>query len=194
MGAQEDKKKIFVSKFPHILVVVSKFSRFSTITEVKTKKKGLRLKISTNSGCQLKISAILGVLGLDLHPSSPEFVNFFGARSSLGGAQAVIWGARPQNAPPWCRAWFEAFSFYDFTRLVSLVKALFSGPHMETFCLCHWVQILILFENLLAFKIFCFSLALSSQHSASKVIAKIENLGFKSWLRVSNVGSINCHC
>ena len=65
---------------------------------------------------------------------------------------------------------------------------------METFCVCHWVQILILFENSLSFKILCFSLALSSQHSAPKVIAKIENLGFKSWLSVCNIGSINDHC
>ena len=49
------------------------------------------------------------VLGLDLHSNSPKLVNFFGAQSSLGGAQfssgggaqAVIWGARPRNAPSW---------------------------------------------------------------------------------------------
>ena len=53
-------------------------------------------------------------LGLDLHSSSPDPVNFFGAQSSLGGtlfsfggAQAVIWGARPRYAPPWCRVWFS---------------------------------------------------------------------------------------
>ena len=59
-------------------------------------------------------------------------------------------------------------------------------PPMETFCVRHWVQISILFENSLSFKILCFSLALSSQHSAPKVIAKIESLGFKSWLSVCN--------
>ena len=53
-------------------------------------------------------------------------------------------------------------------------------PPMETYCVRYWVQILILFENLKAFEILCFSLALSSQHSAPKVIAKIENMGFKS--------------
>ena len=67
-------------------------------------------------------------------------------------------------------------------------------PLMETFCVRHWVQILILFETLLSFKTLCFFLALSSQHSSSKVIAKIENLGFKAWLPVCNVGSINGHC
>ena len=48
----------------------------------------------------------LGVLGLDLHSSSPEPVYFFGHSPRLGGgiifvwgAQAVIWGARPRNAP-----------------------------------------------------------------------------------------------
>ena len=67
-------------------------------------------------------------------------------------------------------------------------------PSMKTFCVRHWVQITILFENSLSFKILCFSLALSSQHLALKVIAEIENLGFKSWLSVCNVGSINGHC
>ena len=65
---------------------------------------------------------------------------------------------------------------------------------METFCVRHWVQILILFENSLSFKILCLPLALSSQHSALKVIAKIEKLGFKSWLLVCNVGSIIGYC
>ena len=41
----------------------------------------------------------LGVLGLDLHSSSPEPINFFGVQFSFGGTQAVIWGARPRNAP-----------------------------------------------------------------------------------------------
>ena len=98
-GHEKLKKKIFVSKFPPILVVVSKFLQFSTISEMKTEKKGLRLKISTNSGCQLKILENLGFLGLDLHPSSPELVNFFGTQSSLGGGTSFVWGARPRNAP-----------------------------------------------------------------------------------------------
>ena len=68
------------------------------------------------------------------------------------------------------------------------------GPYSETFCARHWVQMLILFENSLLLEILCFSLALSRQHSASMVIAKIENLGFKSWLSVCNAGSINGHC
>ena len=41
---QKKKKKVFVPKFPQILVVVSEFLRFSTKSEVKTKKKGLRPK------------------------------------------------------------------------------------------------------------------------------------------------------
>ena len=63
-----------------------------------------------------KIRAVntnLVVLGLDLPSNSPEPDSFPGAQSSLGGAQfsfgghkqsfegaqAVIWGARPWNAP-----------------------------------------------------------------------------------------------
>ena len=118
--------------------------------EDQKKKKGLRPKISTNSGC-LKILAIfdeiwsedqkkrsssqnlneirrkftkitktqflltnsravntgLGILGLDLHSSSLEPVNFFVAQSSLGGAQAVIWGARPGMPLLLRRAWLK---------------------------------------------------------------------------------------
>ena len=47
-----------------------------------------------------------------MHSSSPEPVNFFGAQSSLGGAQfsfegaqAVIWGGTAPECPPWRRAW-----------------------------------------------------------------------------------------
>ena len=65
---------------------------------------------------------------------------------------------------------------------------------METSCVRHWVQELILFENSLSFKILCFSIALSSQHLAPEIIAKIEDLAFKSWLSVCNVVSINGHC
>ena len=69
------------------------------------------------------------------------------------------------------------------------VQRNFKSP-MKTFYVRHWVQILILLENSLSFKIMCFSSALtSSQHSAPKVMAKIENLGFKPWLSVCNVGS-----
>ena len=46
-------------------------------------------------------------LGLDLHSSSPEPVNFFGEQSSLrgaqfsfGGAQAAIWGGTAPEYPP----------------------------------------------------------------------------------------------
>ena len=38
-------------------------------------------------------------LGLNLHSSSPELVNFFGAQSSFEGAQAVFGGAWPRYAP-----------------------------------------------------------------------------------------------
>ena len=34
-------------------------------------------------------------LNLDLHSSSPEPVNFFGAQSSLGGGTIFVWGDGP---------------------------------------------------------------------------------------------------
>ena len=52
------------------------------------------------------VNTNLGVLGLDLHSSSPEHVNFFGAQFSLGGHNFRLggctsshWGARPRNDP-----------------------------------------------------------------------------------------------
>ena len=88
------KKKVFVPKFPQILVVVSKFLRFFTNFEVKTEKKVLH-EIRCNSTKITKkqflltnsraVNTNLGFLGLDLHSSSPKPVNFFGAHSSLGG-------------------------------------------------------------------------------------------------------------
>ena len=63
----------------------------------------------TNSGV---ISSILGVSGLELHSSSTEPVNFFGhipnlggQNSGLGGTSSDLGGTRPQNVPPWRRAW-----------------------------------------------------------------------------------------
>ena len=46
------------------------------------------------------ISTNLRVLGLDLHSSSPEPVNFFEAQSSLGKAHAVIWEGHSYGMPP----------------------------------------------------------------------------------------------
>ena len=62
-------------------------------------------------------------LGLHLHSSSPNPVNFFGAQPRLGGAQfsfgvaqAVVWGARPRYAPSWRRVWSsqKRFKFMRF--------------------------------------------------------------------------------
>ena len=58
------------------------------------------------------VNTNLEVLGLDLHSTSPEPINFFGAQTSLGGAQfsfegaqAVIWGSMASECPQWPRAW-----------------------------------------------------------------------------------------
>ena len=120
------KKRSSVKKFPQILVVVSKFLRFSTNSWWRPKKRSSSqnfyeilcesTKITKKQFFLANSRAVntnLRVLGLDLPSGSPELVNFFGAQSSLGGAQfsfegaqAVIWGARPWNASPWRRAWF----------------------------------------------------------------------------------------
>ena len=64
----------------------------------------------TNCG---DITSSLGVSGLELHSSSTKPVNFFGAQSSLEGAQfsfggksSDLGGTAPE-CPPWRRAWFN---------------------------------------------------------------------------------------
>ena len=104
-------------------------SQNSAKSGVKTQKKGVHLKKCANFDdfwgeiiktkrfyCKIYQRTVLayefwgdiqyfGSLRLELHSSSKQLLNFFGAQSSLGwhnffgGAQAVIWGARPQNAP-----------------------------------------------------------------------------------------------
>ena len=103
------------------MVVVSKFLRFFSNSELKTKTKKksssqnlneIRCKFTkipkkqfllTNSRA---VNIYLGVLGLELHSSSTESVNFFGAQFSLGGAQfsfgghkQSFGGARPGMPP-----------------------------------------------------------------------------------------------
>ena len=80
----------------------------------KTAKKQFLL---TNSRT---ISTSLGVLGLDLHSSSPGRVNFFGAQSSLGEGMA------PECPPPWrwaalmgTRGWFQRSGSSSFELLVA---------------------------------------------------------------------------
>ena len=69
------------------------------------------------------ISTILRVSGFDLHSSSPEPINFFGAQSSLVGAQLLFGGhkqsfgvAQPRNAPQWRQGWIESYISWPFNR------------------------------------------------------------------------------
>ena len=61
-------------------------------------------------------------LGLELHSSSPDPVRFFGAQSSLEGAQAVIWVGTAPECPPWRRVWIHLF--YVFEEVVKFVSVL----------------------------------------------------------------------
>ena len=108
------RKKGLRPKISQILVVVSKFLRFSTKSEMKTKTKRsssqnlneIQRKFTKTTKTQFlrtnsrAVNTNLGILGLDLHFSSLEPVNFFGTQSSFGRA-------RPRNAPPWRRAWLK---------------------------------------------------------------------------------------
>ena len=94
------KQKVFILKYTQIFMNSGVKLQNETVFIAKSTKKQFLL---TTSGV---IISILGVLGLELHSSSTEPVNFFGPQSSLGGHnsclggdQAVIWGKRPRNAP-----------------------------------------------------------------------------------------------
>ena len=118
------------------MVVVSNFLRFSTNSKVKTKKKkeGSSSQSFNEIQCNstkitkkqflltnsMVVNINLGVLGLNLHSSNPEHVNFFAAQSSLGGA-------RPRNAPlPWrwaCSVSYaheETCSYFSYLKISTL--------------------------------------------------------------------------
>ena len=102
-GEDQKKKKVFIAKIStnsgcrlKILAIFYKF--LSEDQKTKTKERSSSQKfyeircestkftkkpfLLANSRA---VNTILGVLGLDLHSSSPEPVTFFGAQSSLGG-------------------------------------------------------------------------------------------------------------
>ena len=90
------------------------------------------------------ISTNLGVLGLDLHSSSPETVNFFGAQSSLGTRKQSFGGARPRNAPHGAgpplmgtRGWFQRSVSSSFEFLLAEGDSVEKSDHnvlQGTFC------------------------------------------------------------
>ena len=109
------KKEVFISKIStnsdYRLNIPANFHEF--LSEDQTKKRSSFqnfYEIRCESTKITKIRAVntnLGVSVLDLHSNSPESVNFFGAQSSLmgaqfsfGGAQAVIWGGTAPQCPP----------------------------------------------------------------------------------------------
>ena len=113
----KNKKKVFSTNISTNSGCRSKFLRFSSNSQVKTENKGLRFyEIPCESTKITKRQFLLAnsravypnwvVLGLDLHSSTPETVNFFGSQSSLGGHnfhlgghKQSFGGARPWNAP-----------------------------------------------------------------------------------------------
>ena len=108
---KKKKKNVFTEIQRDFAAEIRNSNSFSGRKQVISKKR----KRSSSQKCHeircqstkiTKIPLANTILGLDLHSSSPEPVNFFGAQSSVGGAQfsfgvaqAIIWGARPGNAP-----------------------------------------------------------------------------------------------
>ena len=151
------QKRPSTQKFSRTLVFISKFLRFSTNSKVKTKKKvfvpkvyEIRCESTKTTKKQFllanfrAISINLGVLGLDLHSSRPEPVNFFGARSSLGGHKQSFGGVRPRNAPRGAgpalistRGWFQRSGSSSFEFLLAEDDSVERSDHnvlQDTFC------------------------------------------------------------
>ena len=93
----------------------------------KKEKKKKRKKRSSSQKCHeircqstkiTKIPVANTSLGLDMHSCSPEPVNFFGAQSSLGGAQAVIWGSTAQECPLVAPGLTSSEITFDYTAFI----------------------------------------------------------------------------
>ena len=94
------KKKVFIPQNARITINSEVKPQNQTVFIAKCTKKQFLL---TNSGM---MPSILGVSSLELHSSSSESVNFFGAQFLLGGAQfsfegeqTVIWGGAAPECP-----------------------------------------------------------------------------------------------
>ena len=114
------KKKVFFTNRPIStnsgcrLKILAIFHEFLSEDQNKKKKKRslsqkfyeIRRESTKTTKKQFLLAnsrAVNTNLGLDLHSSSPETVNFFGAQSSLGGHG-------PGMPPPWRRACLLTFS------------------------------------------------------------------------------------
>ena len=90
------------------------------------------------------ISTNLGALGLDLHSSSPEPVNLFGAQSSLGAHKQSFGEARPGMPPRGAgpalmgtRGWFQRSGSSSFEFLLAESDSVERSDHnvlQGTFC------------------------------------------------------------
>ena len=127
-GEDQKKEGLQYKNFHKFWLPSQNSCKFFTNFEVKTKKKkgssSLKFyeirckstKITKKQFLLVNFRAVntnLGVLGLDLHSSSPGPVNFFGAQSSLGGGhnfrlgghkQSFGGGMAPECPSPWRRA------------------------------------------------------------------------------------------
>ena len=83
------KKEVFTEIARDFLAEIGNSSSFSGRKHVISKKKRSSSQTSHEIRCQ---STKNTNLGLDLHSSSPEPVNFFGAQFSLGGETIFVWG------------------------------------------------------------------------------------------------------
>ena len=128
------KKKVFSSKISTILLFISKILRCSANSKLKNKKKEKKVfvpkytrsfmkfgvnpqKLRKNSSCSRFLrrlalfweskASICTPLAPSLLISSGHSPRLWGT-IFVWGAQAVIWGAQPRNAPPWRRACFVA--------------------------------------------------------------------------------------
>ena len=75
-----------------------------------------------------KIPVANTTLGLDLHSSSPEPVNFFGAQYSLGGHKQSFGGSRPRYVPRGAgsdsSAWKQLLTNFNHSKLQGLTGSI----------------------------------------------------------------------
>ena len=103
-GDLKKKNKVFTEILSDFPAEFKNSNAFSGPKQAISKKKKVFIP---RMSCKLRKYENFG---LDLHSSSPNPVNFFGAPSSLGGAQFLFGGhkksfggARPRYAPTWRR-------------------------------------------------------------------------------------------
>ena len=117
----------------------AKFHRFWG-EDQKKQKKTLSKNLRKNGSCSQILkwwSVFWGSRTLNCTPVTPRQLLYWGtiltwgAQFSFGGAQAVISGARPRNAPTWRRAWLDNADWFADTAISQFVGLILRSSTAE---------------------------------------------------------------